>query len=345
LSLAGGLKSRLGGAGETSEVLVRLMKFVLIVLLAMSGPGIAAGSKATAKAKAKDLFPTPESIMLFIDRYRLEPEPGRLPKVVHAMSRHGLLRDLDTAGVFIGFAAGVLGANPRQAGPLVVKMFPLPPEDQALVIKAIAYSGLSDWRQLMTSVIERMPARRVLIDKHLFGKEPALRDLSLDKGPAVLDINWGYYFATGSTEPVVRLMAALKWAKEAKDLNKLTVGGMAKWTLANNASREKELLDLCRSEVGRQPKEIAGPLREVIAAAEAYEAPRLRKEVLASIEDLRRKAPEQAKSGWVTASTVGSTALAVGCVVLSATGHVELAVPCVVTGALTSGATKLLGGQ
>lgn len=77
-------------------------------------------------------------------------------------------------------------------------MFPLSPAAQVLVIKAIAYSGLPDWKQRLGRFVERMPARLILIRKFLYGKQPTLAKLPLDKGPEVLDSWWGYYFATGS---------------------------------------------------------------------------------------------------------------------------------------------------
>ncbi|HRA19985.1 MAG TPA: hypothetical protein PLZ56_06045, partial [Anaerolineae bacterium] len=47
------------------------------------------------------------------------------------------------------------------------------------LIRAIAYSGLPDWRELLESVAERMPARRVLMDRFFTGKEPLLFAVAL----------------------------------------------------------------------------------------------------------------------------------------------------------------------
>ena len=92
-----------------------------------------------------------------------------------------------------------------------------------------------------------MPSRVVLIDRFVTGRMPALEGLQLDAGPVPLDVLWGYYFGTGSFEPVVRIVSVLKWAKDADDVEHLTIGSMAKWTLATNASRDVELLRLLKS--------------------------------------------------------------------------------------------------
>ena len=316
----------------------------LILLLAHPAAAAKPASAAKSVAAAKtEQFATHERILQWIDGYRSDPEPELVPDAVHAMSKLGLFKDLDTAGVFIGFVAGVLGDNQVKAEAMVARMFPMPPEDQAVIIKAIAYSGLPDWKELLGKFVERMPARKVLIDRFLHGKEKVLNDMPLDSGPAPIDTLWGFYFATGSFEPVQRIISALPWSQDKSDVNKLTIGSMAKWTLASNAARDKPLLDYCRSELKHRPKEVTGPLKEVVEAAEAYETGRIRKEALAAIEELKRRGPSKS-TAWAWAAQAGSTAIAVGCVVASATGQVHLGLPCIITGALSSAATKLLGG-
>jgi hypothetical protein len=222
-------------------------------------------------------------------------------------------------------------------------MFPMPPEDQSAIIKAIAYSGLPEWKMLLGKFVERMPARKVLINSFLYGKAKVLHDMPLDSGPAPIDTLWGYYFATGSHEPVRRIISALAWSKDKADVNKLTIGSVAKWTLANNAARDKELLDLCRDEqkLTSHSKDVQAALKEVVEAAETFETGRIRKDALAAIEELKRKGP-QPNNPWATAAQWGSTAIAVGCVVAGATGQVQLGLPCILTGALSSAAVKLL---
>ena len=118
------------------------------------------------------------------------------------MSALGVFRDMDTAGIYVGFMAGVLQTNPQRAEALVAGMFPMPPEDQVSIVRAIAYSDLPDWKDLMLKFAERMPARKTLIDRFVNGKLPTLQQMALDNGTLPLDTLWGFYFATGSHEPI-----------------------------------------------------------------------------------------------------------------------------------------------
>jgi hypothetical protein len=308
----------------------------LMLALAFNAAGASAASKSKPQPFAKN-----EELLKWINTYRLNPEPKRLPAAVKAMSDFGAIKDMDQAGVYIGFTAGVIGSNPDDAEQLITRMFPLSPEDQVLIIKAIAYSGLSDWKGLLTKFVERMPARKVLIDKYLFGNKPVLADLPMGDDSSAIDINWGYYFATGSEAPVKRIVTALAWSLDKNEVDKLTIGAMAKWTLAQNASHDSDLLAMLKGMSSEETPAVRAPLAEVIEAAETLELSKIRKQALASIDELRAKGPEKVRTyNWW--GQAGQTVLALGCVAAGALGQVALGIPCVVGGAVSTAALKYL---
>jgi hypothetical protein len=311
----------------------------LVALLAIAVP-----ISAAAAPPAKPRFESPQHILQWINTYRLKPEPGKVPDAVRAMSALGLFRDLDAGGVYLGFIAGVIGSNPATADTLVSRMFPMPPEDQVVLVRAIAYSGLPAWKPLLQRFAERMPARKVLIDRHLTDKLPSLETLPLDQTPAALDVMWGYYFATGRFGSIDRIVSALAWAKDQNNVERLTLGSMAKWTLAQNAQADKALLEHLKGSAKSQSKEISKELDEIVEAAETFETTRIRRDALAAIEELKRKGPASARniSWWGQA---GQTALAVGCVVASALGQIQVGIPCVIGGAASSAALRFLAPQ
>jgi hypothetical protein len=315
----------------------------LVILACAATVAFAAGPRSRSKHPAPQIASS-QDILRWINTYRANPEPHKLPAAVQAMSRLALFKELDSAGVYVGFTAGVLGANPALAEKLVTRMFPIPPEDQVVIVRAIAYSGLPDWKVLLGKFVERMPARKVLIEHHLYGKGKTLMELPLDTTPAALDTLWGYYFATGSVDHVGRILTTLPWSKDPNDVEKLTLGNMAKWTLANNALQDKELLDYLKQEMGTRSKDVAVPLREVVTAAETFETSRIRKDAMGAIEELKRKGPAHGRN-VVWWGTAGQTALALGCVVASALGHPEVGLPCVIGGALSGAALKYFTPQ
>jgi hypothetical protein len=332
-----------------ASLLLIIASFVSVSLLT---PARAAGAHAD--------FATADDLINWANDYREHRQPWRLPQAVHAMEQLGLFGDDEKGGFCIGFIAGVLGTNPKDGSKLVAGMFPLTPKDQAVIIKAIAYSGRPDWQDLLVKYAPKMPLRKPLIDDFLDGRRPLLMDAPLATGgPTLIYTLWGYYTATGQYQPVLRIIQALQWSrnkedpgfswgklvegwtKAGADVDKATTGGTAKWTLASYAERNRELLNLYRAEEAHQPPEIAEPLREVVQAASLFESDEVRKDQLGAIADAQhRKAEDEA--GMSKLATAGSIGIATGCVAASALGQAEVAVPCVIGGALYTGAVKLM---
>ncbi|MGH6735107.1 MAG: hypothetical protein ACRECX_03375 [Methyloceanibacter sp.] len=304
-------------------------------------------------------FSSPERLIDWVSNYRKHPNIWSVPPAVRAMLDYGVFGDEEKQWFCIGFIAGILGTNPKDGPALITKMFPMPDKEQEVLIRAIAYSGRPDWRELLEKNSSRMPLRRPLIDDFLNGKRPVLMDLPLDHGgaPGIYAL-WGYYVATGQHEPVMRIMEALKWSKNKEDsgfsfrkifsgwgtdpsaVDKITTGGTAKWTLASYAERDRELIRLYRSEYERQPPEISKPLKDVIEAAELFESESIRKDQFGAIEDAQKR-QLSAEAGMSKGMSAGSIAIATGCVAATALGQAQIAVPCVIGGALYTGAAKL----
>ena len=321
----------------------RAMRSTMALMLALV-VGLASVAAAAPPRKKQEEFASTDHILRWINGYRLKPEPAKLPAAVKAMSALGVFREMDTAGIYVGFMAGVLHANPKRAEDLISKMYPMPPEDQVAIVRAIAYSDLPGWKELMLKFVERMPARKTLIDRFVFGKQPTLKQMDLDSGSTPLDTLWGFYFATGSHEPILRILSVLAWAKDQNNVEKLTIGSMAKLSLATNASRDKELLDVLKRAMNQEAKETRLVLQEVIDAAETFEFGKVRKDAMAAIEQLKTKGPASARNTqwWGMA---GQTVLALGCVAASAMGQVQVGIPCVVGGALSGAALKWMTPQ
>ena len=315
-------------------------------------------SAAAAQPGSSSGFTSAERLLDWVSNYRDHPEFWKVPAAVHAMRDYGLFKDEEQRWFCAGFIAGVLGTNPKDGPGLVPKMFPMPAKEQEVIIRSIAYSGHPDWEDLLTKNADKMPLRKPLIDDFISGRRPTLQKLGLELGGAeAVYAHWGYYVATGQHEPIMRIMPALKWSKgadekgffgkltsgwgaDANQLEKVTAGGTAKWTLASYAERDRDLIDLYRAEIPNQPEEVAKPLKDVIEAAELFEADNIRKEQYGAIEDAERN-KLTADAGMSKGMTASSLAIATGCVAATALGQAQIAVPCVIGGALYSGAAKL----
>src|SRR5262245_22010511 len=114
----------------------RFLSALVVLVLAVSAvPAFATG----APVRLPDQ-PSKESILGWMNTYRFHPDPDRLPVAVRAMSRLGLITDPEGSGVYVGFMAGVIAANPDKADALIAHMFPLPAEHHWAIVRAIAFS-------------------------------------------------------------------------------------------------------------------------------------------------------------------------------------------------------------
>ena len=319
-----------------------------------------------AAQRAAD-FASSDEVLSWINRYRHKPEPDRLPSAIQAMSRYGALRDPESSGVFVGFMSGVIGSNPDRASALIERAFPINPEDHWAIVRAIAHSGLPHWKQVLSEQSPNMPTRAVMISKYFDGSLPTLTatvpqpplsanekikkffsgekpkgpqvDWALDASPEVLDMLWGRYFATGDYGPILRIVGMLPWSKERDSVDKLTLGVMAKYTLASNSARNHELLAMLKRSARHQPKDTADVLKQITDAADTMQLSAIRKEAIGAIEDLKRKGPGSKRDASM-AGKIGEGAIALGCLGAAVAGAVAMGLPCVVGGAVTSAALK-----
>ena len=312
------------------------MRRVLVLLaLLLAGSATAAPLAApTAAGGSKD------TVVPWILGYRLKPEPQRLPLAIQTLSKSEAFKDPENAGMYVGFIAGVIGANPARAEELLETAMPLPAADQWAIVRAIAYSGLPDWQGLLARMAPRLADRQPMINRYLAGKLPPLDRVPLDSDAALLDTLWGYYYATGSYLPIARLVTVLPWSKDGNSEERLTIGSLTKYSLAFHATRDAKLLAMLKRTLDVQPKATKPILQEVIEAAETATAGKIRKAALAAIEERKRKGPDYKRklTAW---GQVGEGAVAVGCVTAAALGQVALGLPCVIGGAATSAALRM----
>jgi hypothetical protein len=340
----------------------RYASFVIILLL-LTAPANAAVTPEIDPAASLGV------VQQWIYNYRARPDYGHVPAAVRVLFHAQSFKEPENSGIYLGFIAGAIGSNPAKAEQLVTSFFPVAPEDEWVIVRAIAYSGLPDWKNLLRKVAPRMPGRKVMIDSYLAGTLPTLAGIPLEetmpgmfdklrgvftKNPFakddkrlkmvqtfasnqdLLDTLWGYYFATGSHLPIFRIMQMLPWSKSRDTLDKLTVGSMARYTLASYAVRDAGLREFLRGELASQPEAVRLPLAEVVEAADTVQLGAVRRDALAAVEELKAKGSDSRRNldFW---GQVGVGAVALGCVSAAALGQVAVGIPCVIGGSASQG--------
>jgi hypothetical protein len=308
-------------------------------------------------------------VQRWIYTYRAKPDYAHVPAAVRVLFHAQTFKEPENAGIYLGFIAGAIGSNPAKAEQLVDSFFPVSPEDEWVIVRAIAFSGLPDWRNLLRHIEPRMPGRQVMINDYLSGKLPTFANIPLeDPKPGMfdkmrvafthnpfakdekklntritfansqdlLDTLWGYYFATGSHLPIERIISMLPWSKSRDTVDELTIGSMARYTLASYAVRDADLREFLRSQLAQAPADVKAPLGEVVEAADTVQVSALRKDALAAVDELKAKGSDSRRNldFW---GQLGVGAVALGCVSAAALGQVEIGIPCVIGGSASQG--------
>jgi hypothetical protein len=348
------------------------LNYMAIALIALQPAAAQVRFQAPTQSQPQAGGAQPVPPMKAIKDYRSKPDPRTVPALIRTLSQQGALAEPETSGLYVGFLAGVLGSNPKSARTIVDQILPLPFEDQWVVIRAVAYSGLPQTPELLRSLLVRLPDRWTLTERYLTGamlpinripleppvpstsekfkrafeydtyfgaKKTPVRQFTFASNPELIDTCWGLYFATGKDAPVERIISLLPWSIERDNVDKLTIGAMTKMTLAANAAHDVHLLRTLKRLRPNESKEIQPVIKEIVEAAETADTAHIKKELVAAVDDLRKKGPgfKRDIAAW---GTVGETAISLGCLGAAVSGQVEFGLPCVIGGALSTAAIR-----
>jgi hypothetical protein len=331
----------------------------------------AAVTPAVAAATPAVQVGSRDTVLAWINAYDPQKDFARAPSVMKQASDFGAMTDPESAGMYVGFMAGLIAVRPKEAGKTIDGFLSMRSADHWSIVRAIAYSGHPDWRGLMERYRKKMPTRDLMAQRFLEGKLPTFdtpepekkkwtqranpvnwfkkkedEDVTpLNERADIVDVHWGMYFAMRSEAPLKRMVDLLPWAENRDSFEKLTIGSMVKYTMAMNASRDSKLLARLKTiKTQTTNKDAAKHLGEAIEAAETVEIALLRRDALARMEELKRMGPGYKRDvAWW--GKVGQGALSLGCIGAAVSGMVGLGLPCVLGGAASSAALNFWSGS
>src|ERR1700692_4144478 len=76
-------------------------------------------------------------VQQWIYNYRGKPDYAHVPAAVRVLFHTQSFKEPENSGIYLGFIAGANGSNPATAEELVNSFFPVPPEDEWVIVRAI----------------------------------------------------------------------------------------------------------------------------------------------------------------------------------------------------------------
>lgn len=221
-------------------------------------------------ASSPAAFADVAAVETWMAHYHLTPEPARLIQAIDMLVALGALDQEARLQPAAAFLAALMAEDDGLAAVLSERIAEAPPAKQRLLARAIALSGLPQWRRLLTLLKRQVPARALEIETLLAGPDTrATLSLAFDEAGVVLDMVVAHFMATGSEAAALRLVTALAGSLDDSDPIAARTGHKAKAALVLHAASDPRLLDVARREAAQQGEPLAGLLREVVAAATA----------------------------------------------------------------------------
>ncbi|WP_419660655.1 uncharacterized protein Dvar_10530 [Desulfosarcina variabilis str. Montpellier] len=211
-------------------------------------------------------FLSVEEVAKWVTYYYNDPEPVKIPEAFIYMSQSGEINKDSDIPPFAGFLAGVLKNNPDKAESWIEVLSDLPVKHKRILIMGVWYSELPDAKQKVFSIFDRDNVLKQTYKDCILSKcfPCSITQIPLEQGPWVLDTLWGNFMATGSSQPVARIITALSLFDIRLHRKLLKIAAAAKWSLISNSKQHERVLKICIEQIDEQPVEIADELKEII---------------------------------------------------------------------------------
>lgn len=204
----------------------------------------------------------------WITYYYLHPQPDHTVEAILLMSAKGYLDKETAQSPLAAFFSHVFAQNPQSIEHWFSKLEGLPNAQRRLLCGALWYSATPQGlQQLKKEAARAAPSDNADIVKLTTTKPPSIANLEITE-PSVLDMLWASFMATGDERYVIRIISTLPWLEE-KNLNRVLIGGAARWSLTSNAIQHPKVLEICKAQVGKQGETTVSILKEVLKQAEA----------------------------------------------------------------------------
>ena len=139
----------------------------------------------------------------WLSHYYEHPTPERFVSEVKAMSKAGTLSNPNTASSIAVFLGRIMAANPTQIDGWLAELGDLKGGDRQTVLTA---ASLSETKEAQAYLVRQPDAEKYR------AKPIDIRSIE-PKHPAVLDMLWADFFATGDEIPIRRIVIALNYDK------------------------------------------------------------------------------------------------------------------------------------
>jgi hypothetical protein len=200
------------------------------------------------------------SAQLWLETYYVNPRPAELTANVRALSREGFFEKPGNTAMSIGFLSTIFTENPDRIDGWLIELNTLPAAHRRLITAALWQAGHPLGADRLREVDKKSSVREDVLrladtPAQLVADTPVLSQSSMN-------LQWGAFLASGDERHIVQVLDAIGTGERALD-------HAARLALARNAANHPRVLEICRSQLERQPEEVQSVLRAALRDAES----------------------------------------------------------------------------
>lgn len=196
----------------------------------------------------------------WMSHYYEAPQPDQVVSAAFGLSRSGYFDSAEHRTTAIGFFAGVFSQNPERVQHWVSAFRDLPTADERLMASALWYAGSPAGAERLRALARRSnPEMRAEIEQLVAQQPPSLRNTPV-QSEGSLNLQWGAFLATGDSQYVVNVLAALGSREPG-------LSNQARFALARNATAHRKVYEICQTQLARQPDAVREQIHAVLTEA------------------------------------------------------------------------------
>ncbi len=180
------------------------------------------------------------------------------------MAKEGVLDRETTQAPIIAFLAQVFAQNSDKLSMWFKELSSLQEAHYDLVLRALWHSNMVQTNAFLRTIADQSSEKVRDRVNELLRRTPLTPLNAPMVSPAVLDILWGAFFATGDEQYIERIISVLPWLETKGNVDRLLIGGAAQWSLTSNAVQHQKVLNICQKQLRKQPKEVKAILQEIV---------------------------------------------------------------------------------
>ena len=211
-------------------------------------------SLALASPLATHAAPSAEA---WLETYYVNPQPGQLADSFWALSRECYFDRPGNIPVAVGFFSAVFAQNPDRVEGWLADLKGLPLRHQRLLAAALWQAGHPHGAELMRKLAVNSPVQAD-IERLASVESRRVLDTAV-MSPASMNLQWGSYLATGDERHIVNIFDAIGHNEPGLE----TAAAVA---LAEHAADHPQVMEICRTQLDRQPDEVKEVLRAAVNA-------------------------------------------------------------------------------